>query len=194
MIEPHADVRLYFRERLQKALREHEVRTAEHTEFYLVNLLASFALSPDEELLAKPLAHLLAEALSTESYAERLQRFRDLGDGALYICGFFADHLEHRRIPRDYVVSMGGRAYEQAVTLVDRSDVPQLADVYGELAERFDAFARVIYDVREMTALRTPQDIIRMYERWRKTRSPKLANRLAEEGVFPVEEKDETVH
>ena len=190
MIEPHGDVRLYFRERLQTALQEHEVRAAERTEFYLVNLLSGFALSPAEELLVRPLAEHLAKALEAETYQERLKRFRDLGDSALYICGFFADHLEHRKISRDYVVAVGGRAYGEAGTLR-----PALSDVYGELAEKFDVFARVIYDVREQTALRTPQDIVKLYDRWRKTRSPNLARRLGAEGVFPIDTDDgETIH
>lgn len=186
MIESHVDVRLYFRERLQEALRTRAVETQERTEFYLVNLLSSFAVSPDEEVLSLPLVKLLSEAMEAETQLERIRRFRDLGDSALYILGFFADHLEHRRISRDYVVTMGGQAYLNAGQLVQRGD-GMLSEVYEELARKFDTLARAIYDVREATTLRTPQDIVKLYERWRTTRSPELAKRLKEEGLFPVD-------
>ena len=69
-----------------------------------------------------------------------------------------------------------------------------LEDAYPELAEAFDLLARALDDVRETTALRTPQDIVRLYERWRRTGSPLLADRLREEGVYPVKGADEVLH
>ncbi|MCZ7687217.1 MAG: hypothetical protein M5U28_54170 [Sandaracinaceae bacterium] len=36
--------------------------------------------------------------------------------------------------------------------------------------------------------MRTPQDIVKLYDRWRRTRSPRLAERLRAEGVFPTGE------
>jgi len=36
-----------------------------------------------------------------------------------------------------------------------------------------------------MTSLRTPQDIVRLYDRWRQGRSVAIAERLAAAGVFP---------
>lgn len=185
-IETHSDVRVYFRERLVEALRDRRVEAAEATEYYLVNLLAGFAFSTDDEVLARPLVELLAEATQAERYAERLRRFRDLGDCALYMSGFFADNLERRCISRDYVVALGGHAYLAAESLVQRGSGVALADVYGELASRFEVFSRVLCDVRESTALRTPQDVVKLYERWRRTGSPTLAKRLEAEGVYPV--------
>jgi hypothetical protein len=104
------------------------------------------------------------------------------------VCGFFGDHLRRRGISRDYVVGLGERAYGEAGDLCGRawrSSDGSLRQVYPELAGRFDVFARVLDEVRETTALRTPQDIVRLYERWRRTKSPTLARRLKEEGVFP---------
>ncbi len=106
MIEPHADVRGYFRERLLGALERHRLSIDSGTEFYLVNLLSEFAISPPLPTLERPLAEQLADALETEGY-ERLRRFRGLGDAALYVSGFFADHLERRGITADYAGAMG---------------------------------------------------------------------------------------
>ena len=191
MIEPHADVRGYFRERLLGALERHRLSIDSGTEFYLVNLLSEFAISPPLPTLERPLAEQLADALETEGY-ERLRRFRGLGDAALYVSGFFADHLERRGITADYAGAMGGRAYRSASAL-GRLAPPReaaLAYVYDELAAKFSAYVDVLSDVREATTPRTPQDIVRLYERWKQTRSPALADKLRSVGLFPVLEAE----
>lgn len=199
MIEPHADVRGYFRERLLGALERHRLPIDSGTEFYLVNLLSEFAIAPPLPTLERPLAEQLADALETEGY-ERLRRFRGLGDAALYVSGFFADHLERRGITADYAGAMGGRAYRSASAIV-RFAPPReaaLAPVYDELAAKFSAYVDVLSDVREASTPRTPQDIVRLYERWKHTRSPALADKLRSVGLFPVLEAEargrSTVH
>ena len=191
MIEPHADVRAYFRERLLGALERHRVRADAGTEFYLVNLLAEFAIAPPLPTLDRPLAEQLAEALQTEGH-ERLRRFRGLGDAVLYVSGFFVDHLERRGITPDYAGAMGGRAYRSASVLVRLAPLREaaLAPVYEELAEKFATYVDVLGDVREAATPRTPQDIVRLYERWKKTQSPALADKLRSVGLFPVLEAE----
>lgn len=186
-IEHHADVRGYFRDRLLTAMRRQKVTADERTEFYLVNLLASQAIRPNDETLRTPLVDMLAQAAEA-SGTERLYKFRELGDSALYVSGFFADHLQRRGVSAMYAETLGGRAYSLAGSLVLRwapASEAAFGDVYVELSEKFGTFVRVFDDVREETALRTPQDIIRLYEKWRQTRSPALAERLEKAGVFP---------
>lgn len=191
MIEPHADVRAYFRERLQSALERNRHRVDSGTEFYLVNLLAEFAIAPPLPSLDRPLAAQLAEALETTGH-ERLRRFRSLGDAALYVSGFFADHLERRGITPDYAGAMGGRAYRSASALVRLAPPREavLAPVYDELAAKFSIYVDVLSDVRESATPRSPQDIVRLYERWKRSRSPAVAAELRSVGLFPVLEAE----
>lgn len=186
-IEHHADVRAYFRERLLAALGHHALRPKESTEFYLVNLLADYAVRPDDAMFGKTLFDMYAEA-SEATGAERGRKFRDLGDNALYVSGFFADHLAARGVSRSYAITMGERGYSVAGSLMQRwgsSSEPGFSDVYVELADHFEKYVLVLGDVREETALRTPQDIVRVYEKWRQTKSPVLAAQLERAGLFP---------
>jgi hypothetical protein len=195
-IEAHSDIREYFRTCVVSALKRQSVRTQERTEFYLVNLLAEYAVGAPGHDYERPLVDLLTEAMAADG-AEQLRRFRDMGDGALYRTGFFAEHLIQRGIARDYVMAMGGRAYGAARQMAHqyhRSSDASFADVYGELASRFGEFVRVLDDVKERTALRTPQDIIKLYERWRLTQSPVLAQRLRQVGLFPQLNPSKTAH
>lgn len=182
-IEAHVDMREYFHERLVAAFGRLNVSATPETEFYLVELLARQAAAPGGELLDRPFYDRLASAMHIADRDERFRQLRATGDCALYVCGFFADHLEHRGIRRGYVVGMGGRAYQAAGVVVPSSRVRP--EVFEELSDGFGRFASVLDEVREDTVLRTPQDIVRLYDRYRRTKSPALAARLQGAGVFP---------
>lgn len=190
-----ADMTGFFRDRLVAAMSRRDVRVSEATEFYLVHLLTDHARRPAKDALDQPLVHRLAAAVEAPRTAERFRLFRELGDAALYVAGFFSDHFTRRGISRDYVVSMGHRGYGEAADLCDRTWGADGAfgEVYPELAESFESYARILDEVRETTALRTPQDIVRLYDRWRRTGSPLLAERLQEHGVFPQGDGGDTV-
>lgn len=185
MIEKSGNVRGWFHERLQDALRRIATPTSEATEMYLVELLARHAENAGATF-ARPLALMLADAMEAEG-PDRIRRLRELGDSALYVLGFFEDHLDRRGISRSYVVTMGGRAYARAESLSAYSPREAVRrDVYGELADGFEGYVEALDEVRESTVMRTPQDIVRLYEKWKRTGSPKVAERLRSEGVFPA--------
>ena len=64
--------------------------------------------------------------------------------------------------------------------------IHEMCTPFVELANRFGAFARVLDEVREQTAMCTDGEILRIYERWSTTRSPELFRRLNRRGVGPV--------
>ncbi|MCA9603024.1 MAG: hypothetical protein KC417_13415 [Myxococcales bacterium] len=197
MIDLTANISGFFHERLAAALDRHGLRVTPSTEAYLVQLLVEFGSTPLADGWEGTLVERLAVATRIPEPSERFRRFRDIGDRTLYTCGFFLDHLEHRGLSKGYVVAMGGRAYVEAGALARRPSVPVergLADVYPELADKFERFTGVFDDIRECTALRTPQDIVRVYERWKRTGSQLLAERLEEEGVFPQQTKRGVLH
>lgn len=189
-IETFADLRVWFRERLEAALGQRGLGAGEGTRAYLVDLLARVGLGEENEALARPLALQLAEARSAERAPDRLRLYRTLGDDALYLRGFCSEHLDHRGITTEYVATLGETAYDQAGELA----LGGASEVYRELSRKFEPFADALDDVRESTALRTPSDIVRLYEKWTRTRSPKLAERLSAEGVFPTVGIPKAVH
>jgi hypothetical protein len=179
--EPSGDVRAFFVEHVTEAMRELRVETRAETQGYLVSLLSGFAVSERVQALSEPLVRLFQRALSA-SGPERVARLRELGDVALFICGFFPDSFDRRGLSRTYVVDMGGRAY----LVVGRSaHEPQRAELFVELGGRFDDMARVLDEVRERTALCTDGAIVKLYERWCSSGSPAIAERLRRRGVVP---------
>jgi hypothetical protein len=180
--EPCTDVRTFFVEQVTEAMRDLRVETRAETQGYLANLLSGFAVSDKGPVLAEPLARLLQKALSV-SGPERLARLRDLGDVALFICGFFPDSFDRRGLSRTYVVDMGGRAY---LVVGHSARERSRSEVFAELGGRFADMARVLDEVRERTALCTDGEILRLYERWSRSGSPAIASRLRRRGVAPL--------
>lgn len=186
MIETFGDLRVWFKDRLEAALDRRGVEAGADTRAYLVELLAAVGVRAAGAVSERPLALQLAEANETREVPERIARYRAIGDEALCLSGLFSDHLEKRGVTESYVASMGSGAYAtvEALALRDAAEARR-AFAYRELATRFRDFSVVLDEVRESTTMRTPQDIVRLYDKWRRTRSPLVAERLGAEGVFP---------
>lgn len=186
MIESHRDIAAYFHECIEAACEA--VRPPPNIELrhYLLELLRRFMNARAARHLGGALALQMAQA-EEQTGAERLRSLRDLGDGALFVCGFWPESVERRGLPLDYAMTMGGRAYARTGDLASREvhwvgPTPQL---FRQLADAFETMVRVLDDVRQQTALRTRDDILALYERWWHSRSPRLAERLRAQGVVP---------
>jgi hypothetical protein len=173
----------YFRELVDSALARQRVKAGDLTAFYLVNLLCQFVrpdARPTFALDAEPLALRLGRALETAGSAQRAQ-LRSLGDFSLFMSGFFSDSFTRRTIDVDYYVSMGEYAYGS----LSRRDEDRFAVVFGELARKFVGFMDVLSDISEQTALTSSGDVLRLYEKWLRTGSPRDGQKLIDRGIVP---------
>jgi hypothetical protein len=105
----------------------------------------------------------------------------------LFIAGFFAQSFARKLIDVDYHIAMGGRAYG---TLADNMRYSMrgqaFSNVFLELAKKFQRMVDVLNDVAEMAYQHTDKDILRLYEIWLKTGSPRAFAILQRLGVAPV--------
>lgn len=180
-------IRDFFRDLLTRAIENQRARVQPFTELYLVNLLHEFLASEalyvqaeDGTWHQKPLALLLKEALEEEGPA-RVRLLRRLGDTSLFISGFFPDSLGRRSslIDVDYYISMGGRAYDAVARhALERS-------LWEELADKFRLLVDLLNEVSERTLACNDAGVLRLYERWLKTGSDRLATLLVRQGVLP---------
>jgi len=188
-----ASLREFFHESMQSALRKQRVAVDDHTEHYVVNVLTMFARSEElyeqtpEGVRLKPLAHMLAEASQASSAQQRDAALRRLGDVSLFIAGFFAQSFARKLIDIDYHIAMGGRAYGTlAENMRGTLRGQAFAVVFLELAQKFQRLVDVLNDVAEMAHTHTDKDILRLYEIWLKTGSPRAFGILQRLGVAPV--------
>jgi hypothetical protein len=181
----------FFGEVVEDAMRARQIDATDGATRYLVSLLADFA-HPDGragEALDRPLTLLLDEALRAPDPAERFERLRTIGDGVLYGCGFFADHFEARGVDAKYLHGIGTRAYGTASSMLFRSADEGGPDLFGELSRNFESFVDVVADVADSTitmAMESPRGLLKVYERWLRTGSHRLASALTSRGVMPT--------
>jgi hypothetical protein len=180
---------LYFRDQVITALEHQKVSTSEFTESYLVHLLAAFArgehvLRAEPGFDETPLALLYARALHASRF-ERAVLLRVTADTALFVSGFFADSLPGGNGDVRYYASLGGRAYA-ALGREHSAEDPAGTGVFNELSGRFIEFVDVLGEVAEKTRLSSPRSVVRLYERWAETGSPRAAALLAQLGITPV--------
>jgi hypothetical protein len=175
----------YFRDLVEDALDHQGVDVEDLTAYYLVQLLAAFARTDaarGEAVWSEaPLAIRLGRALETGGTQQRML-LRQVGDAALFISGFFPDRLRRSLVDAHYYATLGGYAYGSLSRLGDEA----LAPVFEELADQFDPLVDVLGEVSEKSACSSPNDLLRLYERWLRTGSSRCGERLIAQGVIPT--------
>ena len=190
---PVASLREFFHESLQGTFAKQHLSVDGHTEHYIVNLLTLFARSealyeqtPEGPRL-KPLALMLAEALDAASARDRERHLQRLGDVSLFVAGFFAQGFARKLVDIDYHIAMGGNAYSSLADTMQRTAAGRcVAGIYAQLAQKFQGLVDALNEVSEMSHQHSDADILRLYEIWIKTGSPRAHALLRQLGVQPV--------
>jgi hypothetical protein len=186
---PVANLTEYFRDALHGALVHQHVAVEDQTEQYVVNLLTLY--SRTEQLHAStpsgarlpPLVPLFTAALEAATPAEREHALQRLGDLSLFIAGFFAHGFARRLIDIDYHISMGGRAYSTLAQSLAHGRRRVLAQVYAELATKFQPLVDALGEIADSAKVYTQRDVLRLYEVWLRTGSARARAQLGRLGV-----------
>jgi hypothetical protein len=172
----------FFQDQVDRAFRDEGLESDRLTEHYLVHLLAAYAAQPIED---RPLALRLLQAIGA-SPRERRTTLREIGDTSLFVSGFWGDSLGGGLVDVDYYIDMGGTAYGELARGASRDANEPYGPVFEVLATNFARFVEVLMTISRRTArARSDRDVVRLYERWMRTKSSWAARRLAEQGVMP---------
>jgi len=188
-------LREFFRDAFHAASAKQHLDIDEQAEQYVVNLLTMFSRADalyertPEGLRIRPLAHMLADALEAPTAIGRQRSLQRLGDVSLFVAGFFARSFARKLIDIDYHIAMGGNAYSSLADSMQRSTSGRcVASLYGQLAQKFQALVDALNEISEMSHQHTHADILRLYEQWMKTGSPRAHGLLNKLGVQPVKQ------
>lgn len=198
-VVPVANLRDFFRESVDSAISNQNVRVDPHTSHYVVNLLTLFARS--EELYeddrdtygVRPLALMMADAVDAPNADQRTMSLQRIGDVALFTAGFFADSLAGKSVDIDYYINMGGTAYDSLSDEIRGTTRGRaLVRVYRELARKFHKLVDVLHEVRDGSSQPSDVNVLRTYEVWRKTGSRRAEALLKQNGVYPLQDAKRT--
>jgi hypothetical protein len=189
----------FFHAHVDAAVQDQRASVSEEGVFYLTNLLVQKGHTDGEDA-AETLVELRLRA-QTSDRACAIESYRELGDRALYLSGFFRQSLHRGLMSMEYYLHMGAAAYDRLSRMLDFGPSLQeghkdLSGIYLELAERFevcsDVLSEVKQDVRAEQASPNDRDVLRLYEIWLATGSPSVARRLRALGVSPTRGSGET--
>lgn len=181
-MDVESTVESFFRDEVDRALRDQGLASHTMVEHYLVHLLAAYAAQPISE---SPLAIKMLEAIEAAP-RERRAQLREIGDTSLYVSGFWAESLGDSAVDVDYYIEMGGSAYGELARGGPGWTGDPFGDVFGELAANFTRFVEVLALIsRRTTRCASNQDVLRLYRRWQRTKSRWAEARLAALGVVP---------
>jgi hypothetical protein len=190
-----SSLREFFRDAFHAASEHQRLEIDESAEQYVVNLLTMFSRADAlyektaEGLRIRPLAHMLADALEAPSAAARQRALQRLGDVSLFVAGFFARSFARKLVDIDYHIAMGGNAYSSLADTMQRSTSSRgIAAIYAQLAQKFQRLVDALNEVSEMSYRHSDADILRLYEIWMKTGSPRAHGLLNKLGVQPVKQ------
>ena len=184
-IEACADLKGYFRERIDAALSRRRLVARPETADYVAGVLVHCGLAPADALLDQPLVVALDEALASDA-PRRLQRLQLTGDAALCLAGIFAPHVEYTQGTLALYIRLGAVAYQKAAEVARAVD-PAPAPTLAELGDAFPRFVDVLHEVAEASALgAVTRDAVRLYDRVKNADSAKAAEEMARMGIFPA--------
>jgi len=182
-MELNQSLESFFRDEVERACQAEGVQADGLTALYLVHLLGAYAAQPIED---RPLALRMLEAVGLPDHQRRAQ-LREVGDTSLFLSGFWSDSLGSRLVDVDYYVALGGSAYRELASAGGLPGDAGKGRVFADLATNFVRFVEVLMTISRRTVrTRTDGDVVRLYERWLRTKSRWAARRLAEAGVIPA--------
>jgi hypothetical protein len=198
-IDTAPDVDGFFRELVSQAIKSKGFEPSMASASYVVALLAE-AAKPNATALnvigESSFTLMLAEAMETQGVA-RFEKLRLIGDGVLYVSGFFGDHLTRRGLAPYYVKGLGATAYGGAASMLRSVGAHAKGpDVFTELSHKFESFVQLLSFVAEELSARAVRDdtsLLDVYERWLKVQSDSLTELLLARGILP-QRKSPGVH
>ncbi len=183
----HTTLESYFFSEIERAQADRRRRLPTDVEAYVVGLLARYAKRTHVAgRTSRPLALDYLEARDQRG-SHRAKALRRVGDRALYISGVVPQSMNRSPVGMRYVQGIGTAAYRA----VSSHPTGALA-VLRRLAGMFDEVAEVIGDVARPSEAEG-DDLMALYERWRREGSDHDLQRLVAAGVLIDPERSDIV-
>lgn len=178
----------YFKNLVESAIDHQHIETDDIAKFYLVNLLVNCIESEKTNISDEPLAITFNKAFQSSSVKQGII-LRQVGDFSLYLSGFFSESLSRKIVDVDYYITIGQTAYNYLANIEGSvKSQNSRSSLYKELSSKFLPFTDVLAEVSERCKLTSNENILRLYEKWIKTRNEWSAKLLREKGIEPLQE------
>ena len=175
---------IYFKDRVSECAQRYKPPPHEDTCWYLSTLLDRYGRSErffmfeEGRYSLRPLALLYGDAMEATSAGERCLLLQQLGDMALFLGALFPERFSRRGIQQDYVVGMGGGAYDYLA-----ENARQNRHIFSELPNTFTRMLELVANACSRENQLSAEEVIVLYQRWLQTRDPVVGNQLTAIGI-----------
>jgi hypothetical protein len=128
--------------------------------------------------MLRPLALLYSDAIEADNARERCLMLQQLGDMALFLGALFPQRFTRHGILQDYVVGMGGSAYDY---LADNARTNR--HIFAELSSTFTRMLEMVANACSRRHRLTTEEVLALYQRWLRTRDPVIESQLRALGI-----------
>ncbi len=180
----------YFSKVVEEAMFSRNMETFPLAQSYLVNLLKTYIHTANlfdvETENGKKTRETLAEMFlkaQNSSQTVKVELLKKLGDVSLYVSGFFGDSFQRKIVDIDYYIEMGGVAY---ASLANETKIDTSKKVFTEYSKRFLDFVDLLDHISQKSQLTNDENILRLYEKYLKTGSPRAKEILEEKGIITL--------
>lgn len=179
----------FFLEQVEATVTDRGAKVSPEGVYYLSNLLAERShVDRVEEPQTLVELHLQA---SQGDRGQQVRCYKDLGDQALVVSGFFDGKLRRSTVGVGYYTAMGRAAYDRLARLLSTGRGGRgLEAVFAELSDTFTECVEVLREVRDgMQAEQATIDdaaLLRLYQQYEATGSRRALARLRALGLQPA--------
>lgn len=182
----------YFKNAVEDAKERLRVKISDETEFYVVDLLFRYTdvktLSTTHvETDTGTFTELFLKS-QEESSDRRALILKYIGDTTLFLTGYFSDSFQRSLVDISYYASLGQASYQNLLDLLSARVIRwRLEEVFDELSEKFVQVMDILAEVAASDGPQQAMDLLRIYERWVRTRSRRDEALLRQKGIIPLE-------
>ena len=162
-IDREANLFEFFHEKIMQVSFHHDPKISEEGSFYLTSLLVERAQMPDESY---PETMVELQLMANQGRNDvAVGAYKEMGDRALFISGFFRRSLERKLISPDYYMQMGSMAYSLLSGLIAAG----YSTVFSELSRHFKTCSEILREV-QFGLINAHVDFLQIYDEWVETK------------------------
>jgi hypothetical protein len=168
----------FFLEEIVKSSDYQNIKVGYHSRIYLSKIMTKYSTQEGCDKLNKTIASLYIESIMEDKKTVRFQKYKEIGDTALAKVGLFPESIS-KVLSKGYFYDMGSVAYEECYRL-------RGTKMFLEISNNIEDFSEVIFGAKNCSIT---NNILELYELWRRTKSSFARKRLFSLGVI-VSEKE----
>jgi len=167
-----------------------EIDLSDYSKLYLLNLLKGLVEKNDffyKELIGDDaLGEAYMRALTLELLT-KVQKIKAVGDLCLIYSGLFPDRLNKKLVDIDYFIKLGKLSfYTLHKIYTNMNSISDLKNLYLSVYTDFVKIVAVLIEIAKSFKLIDETNLLKVYERWQKTKIKGLYEILKHNNIFPM--------